>query len=216
MSNGRLILAVDRASDDAADKYRMLPRYCHEIYNRGSLLTDHNSYLRNQDQLVSGMLNDLVAAAYSTGEPFPLVTKPELKEAARHRRRLVDWLILSRILAAALGFALWAFTPVGPFQKSMNSLAHLSDSPIGIGSLAARLGTVALAMGTAYVIIGVLPWKMLQNRALRKFFAARPHPEPAAPDQPVAEPAQGLTCATRPTAPSTTSADVHDPVAHLR
>ena len=65
-----------------------LPAHCHEVYNRGSLLTDHDSYLGNQDQVVPWLLNDLVAAAYGPVNSPRLVRDDDIRPSASSHGRL--------------------------------------------------------------------------------------------------------------------------------
>jgi hypothetical protein len=70
VSNGPLPPAERQASGDHQDPglgTHVLPARCKVIYNRGSLLTDHDSYLLNEDQFLPRLINDLVAAAYGQG-----------------------------------------------------------------------------------------------------------------------------------------------------
>jgi hypothetical protein len=51
-------------SESANKRECMEPGPCNEVCNFRSLLADHNGYLRNQDELLPRLLNDLVTAAY--------------------------------------------------------------------------------------------------------------------------------------------------------
>jgi hypothetical protein len=68
------------------------PSACTEVYHASSLLSDHNSYLRNQDQLLPGLLNALAIAAYGDGRDGeadgPIVAQKDIGEACGRRRWL--------------------------------------------------------------------------------------------------------------------------------
>jgi hypothetical protein len=72
---------------------------------------------------------------------------------------------------------------------------HLGDPQANIGDLIARLAAIALAMIVIYVLLGVIPWRIMEKRAARKFFdtATRygdspPQPEQAAARQAISNP----------------------------
>ena len=78
VSNGPIISGHDRTSvDDQAAPARpwLLPGPCNQVYNSASILFDHNRYLRNQDQLVSRLMNDLTAAAYGVSPAGPAIVQ---------------------------------------------------------------------------------------------------------------------------------------------
>lgn len=149
------------------------PRPCDEVYNSGSILTDHNGYLRNQDQLLSKLINNVVAVTF--GDPNGdaagprLVHDEDLTEVKRRRHRLVAMLVGDRMLAATVGVVLWWFNP-GPLLKDpMNSLVHLVAPHTGMGDRLARFIAAAILMALFYVVV-VLVWRILERRSISHFF----------------------------------------------
>jgi hypothetical protein len=55
----------------------------------------------------------------------------------------------------------------------MNRLVGLGGAHIGIGSTVARLLTVIAAASMVYLVLGILPWKVVQLREQRAFFGKR-------------------------------------------
>jgi hypothetical protein len=177
VSNGQLAppdATATRGRPDPSSPQYGLPDPCDQVYNKGSLLTDHNGYLRNQDQFLSSLVNDLAGAAYGTDDrtgPRPrLVEKSDIDQAGRRRQWLIRWLITARILTAALGVAVWLFVSGTSFTGPANRLMHLGDPHANIGALAARLAAVAVIMLAAYIVAGVIPWRILEWRASGLFF----------------------------------------------
>jgi hypothetical protein len=175
VSNGRIDPEQAAASKDRGPRHPVhgLPRRCREVYNHGSLITDHNSYLRNQDQFLPWLLNDLVAAAYghNRSRPHPrLVREKDIKKVTRRRRWLIDWLIFVRVLTLAAGVALWHATAGTSLASPLNQAMHMAGPHISVGNLAARLAGVILAMIGAYLIAGVIPWRIMENRVCQDFF----------------------------------------------
>jgi hypothetical protein len=180
VSNGQLLRSLDGRTDGAepgraADGRSMLPFYCREIYNHGSLLTDHNSYLRNQSQLLSAVMNDLVAAAYGGDSRTPLVRDDALDQATWYRKRLVDGLIVARVLAAVLGAAVWQLAPAASVQDAVNRLIQASGAHLAVGRLAARLLATGAVTGVAYLLFGILLWQALERLSTWLWFR-RPRP----------------------------------------
>lgn len=53
-------------------KALLVPGTRDEVYDSGSIVFDHNGYLRNRDEFLTRLLNDLVAAAYGQdADPRP-------------------------------------------------------------------------------------------------------------------------------------------------
>jgi hypothetical protein len=165
-----------------------LPRRCREVYNYGSLITDHNSYLHNQDQFLPWLLNDLVAAAYGynrrRSHPW-LVRHEDIDKVTRRRRWLIDWLIFARVLTLAAGVALWQAMTRTSLAGPVNQAMHMAGPHISVGNLAARLASVILAMIVVYLIVGVIPWRIMENRVCQDFFDnATRHGDPSpAPEE---------------------------------
>jgi hypothetical protein len=196
VSNGPLDTGSGQAADrdPAADREALLlPTACNQVSNSGSVLFDHNGYLRNQNQLVSMLLNDLVAAAYGGGRdslaPPRLISAADVKNASLRRRWLVAWLLGWRFLAVGLGVALWQVNP-GPILKHpMNWLMHLFVPHTGMSDGLARLVAVLLITAAAYIMVAVMPWRIMEEHEVHRFFGTadrladtrRPDMEPPAP-----------------------------------
>jgi hypothetical protein len=199
VSNGRLLpeqASAEEEQDPHSAGY-VVPARCHEIYNKGSVITDHDSYLDNQDQFLSSLLNDLVAAAYGhnhvSGADPQLVSDGDIEEVSQRRKRLLDWLVGARVLTLALGIVLWELTAdmslAGPVDQAM----HVVVLQAAVGNLTARLGVIALAMIVAYVVVGVIPWRIMENRVCRKFFqSAMRYDDLTHPEQTDVKPARRL------------------------
>jgi hypothetical protein len=183
VSNGPL-------SDPDSDKCT-LPRPCNEIYNSGSLVTDHNGYLRNRDQFLSKLLNNLVAAAYGrqkdenepicrNGENQPfLVCREDLKPVNTRRRRQITYLVIARMITIGFGFALLLYYHLSAVDAQMSGLLHAIPPHAQVGDSPARLLTVlliAIATYTAFLI----PRRIWERRAARKFFRMATHFNPPA------------------------------------
>jgi hypothetical protein len=154
---------------------------CHQVYNSASVLFDHNRYLRNQDQLLSWLLNDLAAAAYGGGTVRPeVVCDNELKEESQRRHRLVLWLIAARILSSGLAAELW-WVNLGPLLKGpMNRLVHLLAPDAGMDGGLARLLAAVLISAVVYGAL-VIVWRIREGKVVRRFF--RDTPRPGGPGQ---------------------------------
>jgi hypothetical protein len=185
------------------------PWDCREVFNAGSLVTDHNSYLRNQDEMLPWLIRDLISATTrreapfaSSAHPDPLGCKDAMIAARARRRRMVDWLIASRVISAALGAALWPASGItfiqhalraltGPSNSHITRLTNLTDNLIGlgathvtIGNLAAHLMLAILAALAAYLLTGILPWHLMRALSQRTFFRhSRGTSDPAPPER---------------------------------
>jgi hypothetical protein len=146
------------------------------VYLKGSLLSDHDGYLANQDQVLPWLLNDLVAAAYPAADgdqPVPgLVSENDIKKARTRRRHLIDWLIAARALTLAVAVAMWRLTAARALSGPVNHAMRVAGLQASIGSLTARLAVIAAVMIAVYILIGIIPWKILENRSYREFFRA--------------------------------------------
>jgi hypothetical protein len=172
VSNGRIV-------PELADVNRQimlgeLPARCHQVYLKGSLLSDHGGYLANQDQVLPWLLNDLVAAAYPPAggdQPGPgLVREADIRKARIRRRHLIDWLITARAVTLALGIVLWRLTSWQPLTGPVSKAMHMAGLEATIGGLPARLAVIVAAMIAIYVLVGIVPWKILEGRRYSKFF----------------------------------------------
>jgi hypothetical protein len=212
VSNGRLMPRQLAAPGEGSSRNAGadgLPVAYHEVYIKGSLLSDHDSYLANQDQVLPWLLNDLVAAAYAparTGQSRPALVWDEDIRLARHRRRhLIDWLIAVRALTLALAIALWQITAAGPVTGPVNHAVHMAGLDATIGTIPARLAVIIAAMITTYVLAGIIPWKIMENGGYRQFFqTATRHGD--LPQQPQRKKCQAISQApgmAKPAPPST-------------
>jgi hypothetical protein len=177
VSNGRLMpgqLPAPAGGGSRDVEEEGLPVACHEVYIKGSLVSDHDGYLANQDQVLPWLLNDLIAAAYapaSTGQPRPTLVRDKDIRIARHRRRrMIDWLIGIRVLTLALAIVLWVVTAAEPVTGPVSRAMHMAGLDATIGTVPARLTVIIAAMIAVYVLTGVIPWKIMENRAYRHFF----------------------------------------------
>jgi hypothetical protein len=173
VSNGPLITGSGQApgSDQAApDQVRLLPGPCNQVYNSASILFDHNRYLRNQDQLLSRLLNDLTAAAYGDSRVRPEIVRDEdLIEVGQRRHRLILWLIALRALSVGLAAELW-WVNVGPLLKRpMNRLVQLFAPRAGMDDGFARLLAAMFIAAAAYVAM-VIVWRIREGYVVRRFF----------------------------------------------
>jgi hypothetical protein len=166
------------------------PRPCRQVYNSASILFDHNRYLRNQDQVLSRLLNDLTAAAYGDGPARPeIVCEDDLKEAGKRRRRLVIWLIAGRVLSVGVAALLWWLNP-GPLLKDpMNWVMDLFVPHTRIGDLVARFVAALLVTAVFYVAV-VGAWRIREEYTMQRFFrtakrrwGAEPPAVPAVPQE---------------------------------
>jgi hypothetical protein len=139
----------------------------------GSVLFDHNGYLRNQDQLVSRLLNDLVAAAYGDSSDSPagtgLVRDADLIRVGQRRHRLILGIVAVRILSVVLAAALWWVNPGRFLAGPMNRLVHLFAPHAGMGDGLARLIAAVLITAVAYVA-AVIVWRIAEEYVVQRFF----------------------------------------------
>ena len=152
------------------DPTGLLPGPCNQVYNSASILFDHNRYLRNQDQLLSRLINDLAAAAYGASPAGPkIIHDDDLIEVGRRRHRLVLALIAARAAAAGLAAGLW-LANFGPFLKGpMNRLAGLLAPHMTMGDGFARLLAATLIAAMTYMA-AVIAWRFLERHVIRRFF----------------------------------------------
>lgn len=144
-----------------------------EIYNSGSLLNDHNGYLRNRDQFVSKLLNNLVAAAYGGqqgADPPSLVCDQDIVSAIKRRRGQVAYLMFARMAAVALGVLLPFYFHVKALDGPMIRLIHAIPPHAKMGGLPARLMVALLIAAVAYTAL-LIPRRMWETSATRTFFS---------------------------------------------
>jgi hypothetical protein len=174
VSNGSL---TDPDSHDCT-----LPRPCNEIHNSGSLVTDHNGYLRNRDQFLSQLLNNLVGAAYGRqkdqNQPF-LVCPEDLKQVSTRRRWQITYLMIARMITIGFGLVLFFFYHLSAVDAQMSSLVHAVPPHAQVGDSPARLMTVLLIAVVTYTAF-LIPRQIWERRAVRKFFRTATHFSPPA------------------------------------
>lgn len=171
VSNGPVISGrVRRPADDQAAPPRLLPGPCNQVYNSASILFDHNRYLRNQDQLVSRLMNDLTAAAYGVSPADPaIVHQDDLKQAGQRRHRLVLLLIAARILAPVITTALWLLN-LGPLlDRPVNQLALLIAPHVRMGESYTRLLAATLLTAAVY-LAAFIGWRIREDYVIKRFF----------------------------------------------
>jgi hypothetical protein len=173
VANGPLVSGPSRTpgpGQAASDQTRLLPGPCNQVYNSASILFDHNRYLRNQDQLLSRMINDLAAAAYGDSPAGPkIVREDDLVKVGQRRHRLILWLIAARILAIGLGVELW-WVDLGPLLKGpMNWLVHLLAPHTAMGNGFARFLAATLITTVVYMA-AVIGWRIRERYVVRRFF----------------------------------------------
>jgi len=157
----------------------MEPSPCNEVYDFRSLLTDHNGYLRNQDEMLSRLLNDLVVAAYG-GQPSPgqhkplLVGKDDLAAASCRRRSRIAWLVRARLLILALGIMQFFFLPVRSFEGPVRRLVRTIIPHTQMSDDLVRL-VVALTLVAVVYLVVLLLWHLWDGRAMLRFLRTTPH-----------------------------------------
>jgi len=172
VSNGQL--APDGAEQQnqlTAGKPPLLPTYCHEVYNSGSVTFDHNGYLRNYDELLPSLLNDLVAAAYSNGTNRPeLVRACDVDASHRRRRWWIRWLIAARVAAIALMATLVWADPGRILKQPMQQLMHLFAVPAGMNNDTTIRLLAAALITAAFYAAAVIGWRAGIRHSVRLFF----------------------------------------------
>jgi hypothetical protein len=190
VSNGPIVAAAGQTPGPGqAEPSRawLLPGPCNQVYNSASVVFDHNRYLRNQDQVLSRLLNDLAAAAYGDSQAQPeIVHDNDLIKVGRRRHRLVLGLITARLTSAWLVAWLW-LVDLGPILKDpMNRLVHLFAPRTGMNEGLARPLAALLTTAVAYIAV-VIVWRIAERYVVRRFFhtaerlGATPQQEPRRP-----------------------------------
>jgi hypothetical protein len=173
VSNGPLVSGsgqVPGPGQASPTQPRLLPSSCNQVYNSASILFDHNGYLRNQDQLLSRLINDLAAAAYGHTPSGPKVVRDDdLIKVGQRRHRLVLWLVAARILTVGLAAELWQVN-LGPFLKGpMNRLVALLAPHTAMGDGFARFLAATLIATVVYIAM-VIMWRIREEYVVRRFF----------------------------------------------
>jgi hypothetical protein len=172
------------------------PTPCNEVYNFRSLLADHNGYLRNQDELLSKLLNDLVAAAYGDkaahGQHGPwLVRTKDLETASTRRRHRAAWLVCFRVLTVLFGIFQFIYLPMRSVQDPVRRLVLKILPHTQIDNTLVRL-VIALTFMTVIYLTVLLFWRLGDGRAMLRFLRTTPHcVKPAGSHLENAEAAQG-------------------------
>jgi hypothetical protein len=169
----------------------LLPDHCREVYNSGSVTFDHNGYLRNYDELLPSLLNDLVAAAYGKGTNsagWPeLVCASDVEKSRDRRRWWIRWLIGARLAAIALMATLVWADPGRILKQPMKQLMHLFAVPAEMNNdTTIRLLTAAL-ITAAFYAAAVIGWRAGIRHSVRWFFRNTHFPpvvKPPGPDAP--------------------------------
>jgi hypothetical protein len=164
-----------------------LPNSCNQVYNSSSILFDHNRYLRNQDQLLPKLINDLSAAAYSDSfRGADIVGCDVLDEVRTRRHWLVLSLISARIVMVGLAVGLWQLN-LGPVLKDpMNRLVDLLAPHTAMGDGFARFLAAVMITVVVYLVV-VAIWRIAEGRVMTRFFdtahqaAANEPPRPSGP-----------------------------------
>ena len=197
VSNGPLISRTDgeQCKPKTCRGTIASPSPCNEVYNGSSLLTDHNSYLRNQDQFLPALLNALTTAAYHDDSgntaSWQLVGDDHLDEAKRRRRRLVRGLVTARVLIAGVMVLAWLHSPVRVFQGPMNQLTHLAGPHMHMSHGLVRLVAVALITAASYLVVAVIPHQIIEYRNIQRFFqTAEPNGDEPATGEPAGDATQ--------------------------
>jgi hypothetical protein len=173
VANGPLV-PPRQQHQTGGDNVTLLPRACDEVYNSASVTFDHNGYLRNQDDFLPRLLNDLVDAAYGdttdSAQPPELVPRTYIKAASRRRRRLVRWLVTARIAAVALFTALTWTDPGKALEHPMRHLTHLLAAPTAMSSDPAVRVLFAAATTTTAYLAAVAVWQAAIRYSTLHFF----------------------------------------------
>jgi hypothetical protein len=173
VSNGPLLTGSGQTpgpGQAGRDQTGLVPGPCNQVYNSASILFDRNRYLRNQDQLLSRLINDLAAAAYGDSPAGPKVVRDDdLIEVGRRRHWLALALITARIAAVGLAAGLWLADFGPPLKGPMNRLADLLAPHMTMGDGSARLLAATLIAAAAYTA-AVIAWRFLERHVIRRFF----------------------------------------------
>jgi hypothetical protein len=168
VSNGPLTTGPDHIPGHGQP--RTLPGSCNQVYNSASILFDHNRYLRNQDQLLSRLINDLAAAAYGDSLSGPKVVRDDdLITVGRRRHRLILLLIGARVVSVGLAAGLWSAN-LGPLLKGpMDRLVSLFAPHTRMGDGFARFLAATLITAVIYMT-AVIAWRIRERYVIRHFF----------------------------------------------
>jgi hypothetical protein len=152
-----------------------LPGPCNQVYNSASIFFDHNRYLRNQDQLLSQLINDLAAAAYGNSPAGPkIVCDDDLKKVGKRRHRLALWLIAARISVVGLAVELWQVNLSPLLKRPMNRLVELLAPHTAMGNGFARFLAATLISAGVYIAL-LIVWRIRERYVVRRFFRTAEH-----------------------------------------
>jgi hypothetical protein len=163
VSNGPLPLFLHGAEAQGkhiTGKPQLLPTHCQEVYNSGSVTFDHNGYLRNYDELLPSLLNDLVAAAYGNGTNRPeLVCPDDVTTSRERRRRWIRGLIAARLAAIAL-MATLVWADAGRIIKQpVKQLMQLFAVPAEMNTDTTNRILAAALFTAAFYAAAVIVWR---------------------------------------------------------
>jgi hypothetical protein len=157
---------------EEADPGKLLPAPCEEVFNSGSVFFDHNGYLRNHDELLPRLINDLVRAASEepTGsDGFQLVSKEHIDASRDRRLRLVRFLIGARILTVVLFVTTWWGGPYSAMRRPLDWLTRLLSAHGQMDSGTIRL-VGALIITAAFYALAVTIWRVMIGQSAGRFF----------------------------------------------
>jgi hypothetical protein len=215
VSNGPL--ARTTAGDETvggapgADGPRTQP--CHQMYNQASILADHTSYLRNQNQFLSTLMTDLVAVdlACEGGRRVldkqgleaagRVASRQVLRAAERARYRLVSSLIALRIGTLAIGALAWWWNPSNLLRSPADRMIASLPLDIPATDTILRPGASIVAMIAVYVLVFLPLWRTAERLTASRFFHAyAPKAQPAEPREWSASPPDTLSASPSVTA----------------
>jgi hypothetical protein len=179
VSNGKLPDAAEQRDQLIDGKPSSLLTSC-EVYNSGSVNFDHNGYLRNYDELLPSLLNDLVAAAYDEGKNGTdrpeLVRACDVKASSKRRQWWIRWLIAARVAAVALLATLVWADPGRILKQPMKQLTHLFAVPAQMNNDTTIRLLAAEFITAAFYAAAIIAWRAGIRHSVRRFFSAPPFP----------------------------------------
>lgn len=173
VSNGPLNPSAEKPAPD----HGVLPSACNQVYNSGSVIFDHNGYLRNQDEFVTRLLNDLVTAAYPGKNGAPVLIADSADDASNRRRRFIRVLIGIRIaVAPVLGLAWWWSARSRALAHPMRHLLHLTAATRSVNNDFSSFLT-AVVITAVYYAVALLVWRYARDRSTWHFFSLAKRPQ---------------------------------------
>lgn len=184
VSNGPLFSSIPKNAEDVIREL--------EVWNHASVLTDHTSYAKSEDDFMSCLAQHLCSLV--DGYKLPKTTKDLLEHARWRGWWRVWWLTFARVICFAGGIAtfvrLWHhLTPIGKSvigatPSAIGRFVNVITSPLKaliiVGSpsnkLLAGATTVVLLLIGGYLILSLL-WRYWEARDVQRFFHRRPSSE---------------------------------------